>query len=197
MENLISITDYKLYKGISSTEQDASIASVIKYVSQQIKTYCNRTFVDHYTTSKALTEKFNGYLNSSVFLSEFPIKEIISAHISEDGGTTTTEIVENTDFFVKADIGEVTTGTGYPFTTYAPIQINSLIIVYTGGYLEIPDDLKLATLDLVHYYITEAYNSNKRLQSASVDTISFTKLGDSAFPPHIKRILDQYRSFSI
>jgi hypothetical protein len=48
MANLITLAEYKAYNGINSTTQDAEINVLIPKISQLIKTYCNRTFIDFY-----------------------------------------------------------------------------------------------------------------------------------------------------
>ena len=44
--------------GISSTNSDAEIDFLIPKVSDLVKTYCRRTFIDYYDESK--TEVFDG-----------------------------------------------------------------------------------------------------------------------------------------
>lgn len=195
MTDLVTLNELKTYKSITTFEQDNAYKALITQVSQLVKTYCNRTFIDNYASD--LTQKFDAVNNSSVFIDEFPINSVTSVSTTVDGGATLLALVEDTDYFVGNDIGEITTGTGSNFLYYATIPYNSLIVTYSGGFQDTPDDLKLVVLDLVYYYFTQSFNPNKRLQSASLDTVSFSKLGDTAFPPHIKRVLDLYRSIRV
>lgn len=195
MANLATLDEYKVYKAIVSDELNSQHEAILTHVSQLIKTYCDRTFIDNYTVD--LVDKFDATSNSSVFVSEFPIKDITSIETTVDSGITLVPLVEGTDYFLKKDIGQITTGDGTPFLDAAVPPFNSLIVTYTGGFSSTPEDLKLAAMDLVHYYVTSSFNPNKRLGSASIDTVSFSKLGDSAFPPHIKRVLDLYRSIRV
>ena len=200
MTDLVTLAEYKAYRNITTLDLDTKHNALIKYVSALAKSYCKRSFIDNYAAQNAIIEHFNAYNNTAVFINEFPINEVISVETSIDGGVTTEVLVENTDYFIDKELGKIYTGTIYPFltrTSWSNVDHNSLIVTYTGGYATTPDDLKLAIFDLVHYYDSEAYNPNKRLQSASVDTVSFSKLGDSAFPPHIKRVLDLYRSIDV
>ena len=194
MADLVTLQDYKDYKGITTTDQDVAYEALITQVSTLVKTYCDRTFVDNYSVDKI--ESYDGFDNSSIFLSEFPVVSITSVTTSTDGGVTVTPF---TDYYVDNDTGELTTGNGTMFiqNAYNSIPFKSLTITYMGGFLTIPDDLKLVVLDIVYYYHSSSFNPNKRLQSASVDTVSFSKLGDSSYPPHIKRVLDMYRSIKL
>jgi len=76
MANLIDLGDYKAYSNITSTTADAKLNTLIGHVSALIKTYCNRSFLDFYTTNKV--EYFNGGGHDFIYLTEIPIKEIVS-----------------------------------------------------------------------------------------------------------------------
>jgi hypothetical protein len=70
-------------------------------------------------------------------------------------------------------------------------SVNGYKVVYTAGYETLPEDLKLAVLDLVTYYLKNdaAIHSAKApgTNSVQIEYISTTNL-----PAHIKRVLDLY-----
>jgi len=76
MANLVDLGAYKSYSNISSTNHDAKLNTLISHVSALIKTYCNRSFLDYYSTNKV--EYFNGGGHDFIYLTEIPIKEIVS-----------------------------------------------------------------------------------------------------------------------
>lgn len=76
MANLIDLGEYKAYSNITSTTADAKLNTLIGHVSALVKTYCNRSFLDYYTTNKV--EYFNGGGHDFIYLTESPIKEIVS-----------------------------------------------------------------------------------------------------------------------
>jgi Phage gp6-like head-tail connector protein len=65
--NLVTLAEYKAYAGITSTNQDAEINSIIPKASQLVKSICRRTFIDYVNDSKE--EVFSGGWNK-LFLKE-------------------------------------------------------------------------------------------------------------------------------
>lgn len=180
---LITKAEYKAYAGKSSTNDDAIIDNLIPKVSSLVKTICRRAFIDYVNDSKI--EYFDGGVR--YFMpSEYPILNVSSLEYSIDYGNTYTSLTEFTDYTIGNSDGSIRCiGTGFP------LRINGYKLTYTAGYEVLPDDLKLAVLDLVTYYIKNdgAVHSNKTSSSSSVqiEYITTTNL-----PAHIKRILDQY-----
>jgi Phage gp6-like head-tail connector protein len=179
--DLVTLQEYKTYQGISSPNQDAQISSIITKASQLVKTYCKRNFVDYVDEQKV--EVFQG--GSSLLLQESPVINILSVEVSTDYGKTYTELAEYTDWILDRYVDQVVPTTSFG---YLP---NGYRVTYTAGYEEVPGDLKLATMDLVTYYMKNdgAIHSTKGPGSNSVqiEYISTTNL-----PAHIKRILDLY-----
>ena len=64
-------------------------------------------------------------------------------------------------------------------------------VTYDGGYSDVPNDLKVATMDYIKmlYKQTEA-NQRFGLQGESASQFN---LAASGWPPHVRRILDMYR----
>ena len=193
MADLITLDEYKLAEGLSDQKNDARIAIFIASASQMVKTYCARTFVDYFSTEK--TEVFNVEYDSDIIqLSECPIIAITSVEerqdYSSDYSTLTTAAFEyyldpNTDSILR------TTTTG---SKNWPIGPGAVKVVYTGGYSSIPEDLKLAVVDLVNYYYKKEYKPNKHIMSATItNSTSSSQWRNVGFPDHIKRVLDFYK----
>jgi hypothetical protein len=182
--NLITLQEYKSYVGITSTNQDVQINAIIPKVSQLVKTYCNRAFLDYVSEPK--TEVFKG--GTSYLLQEFPVLQILSLEYSNDYGNNYVELLEFTDWVFDNTTSEV-----FPIGQYSAFDTkpNSYRLTYFAGYETLPSDLKLAVLDLVTYYLRNdsAIHSTKAPGSNSVqiEYISTTNL-----PAHIKRVLDLY-----
>ena len=184
--NLITLAEFKAYKGINSTNQDDTINSIIPKVSAFVKTFCKRTFIDYVDDVKVETV---AAAPKSILLTEFPVVEVISVEESKDYGRSYIELAEYDNFIVDKQAGCVVS-TYNEFTTMP----NGYVVTYKGGYVEgLPEDLKLAVLDLVEYYIKNdsAVHSPKApgTNSVQIEYISTTSL-----PAHIKRVLDQYAS---
>ena len=69
-------------------------------------------------------------------------------------------------------------------------------VVYTAGYSAVPADLKLAVLDLVTYYLKDEHKQRQSIAGASIQNASSSSQRDNvAFPDHIKRVLDLYKTY--
>jgi len=191
MTNLVTIGDYKRYKGIRSEDNDPTISLLIAAVSDFVANYTGRNFLKYANTDKI--EYFNALANHYYMPEEFPLLSVSEVAVSTDGGVTFTTLVENTDYFVDTDNDMIISNTGYPNFVYATnIGFHSGKITYRAGYNTIPNDLKIAVLDLVHYYIKEEYTPSKSLQSANVQN-AVVLIEGSKLPPHVRRVLDNYR----
>lgn len=195
MAELISLDCYKEYKEINSTLRDGKLQSLITRVSGLIETYCNRHFTDYATTAKV--EWHDGKTNR-IFLEEFPVINVVSVKTSDDGGVTQTTLTEaaadKDGYFVDLEEGEVfTQQTSKYFIDAYDVSYRSVEVEYTAGYAQddLPADLELAVLDLVHYYETNENVPSKSLLGGTIDNAQ-PYLANS-FPPQIRRVLDLYR----
>ena len=180
--NLVTLQDYKTHTGITSTNQDAELNAIIPQVSELVKTYCRRTFVDFYNDIK--TEYFDGGFKK-ILLKETPIVQIVDVAESQDYGQNYTSLVQYVDWISRNDEIFSLSPQGFPE------KINGYKVDYYAGYEKVPEDLKLAVLDLIYYYMRSdsAVHSTK---SISPNTMQVEYITNTGFPAHIKRILDMY-----
>ena len=183
MADLITIQEYKAYVGINSTNHDAEINLLIPKVSKLVKTYCKRSFVDYFDEAK--TEVYDGG-TASIWLQETPVVQVVSVEQSVNYGQAYTKLVKFVDWVQS---GDEIKAIGYS-GIFEPL-INGYKVTYFGGYETVPDDLKLAVLDLLTYYRRNdaAIHSTKApgTNSVQIEYISTTTL-----PANIRRILDLY-----
>jgi hypothetical protein len=181
--DLITKTEYKAYVGINSTNQDTEIDFLIPKVSEFVKTYCRRSFIDFIDEVKS--EIFQGGFKQFL-LKETPVTQVLSVAYSQDFGKTYTNLVKFTDWVQIGDSIMSTSTVGF-----APV-INGYRVNYFAGYEDgVPADLKLAVLDLVTYYRKndQAIHSSKGPGSNSVQ---IEYISSTTIPAHIRRVLDQY-----
>lgn len=181
---LVTKSEFKTYVGLTSTSQDAIIDSLIPKVSELVKSICGRTFVDYVNDAK--TEYLLGgakFMN----VSEPPITAISSLEYSSDYGASYTTLTEYTDFVWNRRDDTIISLTGLDFDS----KPNAYRITYTGGYETLPPDLRLATLDLVNYYLRNdmAVHSTR---SQGSNTVQIEYVINTNLPAHIKRVLDLY-----
>jgi hypothetical protein len=185
-KDLVTKTEYKAYAGINSTTQDAEIDSLIPKVSELVKSYCRRTFIDHVDDVKI--EVFKGG-NKELLLSEFPVTQVVSVQVSTDYGQTYTKLTKFTDWVPDGDTVVSLDPAGVGFKEL----INGYKVTYFAGFDPIPEDLKLVTLDLISYYL----KNSSAVHSARVqqpNTMQVQYVTGSQFPSHIRRVLDMYKA---
>jgi hypothetical protein len=183
--DLVTLTEYKAYQSITNPTEDALNTSIITKASALVKTYCRRTFVDWVSTNKV--EIYNGG-DKYLYLQELPLVQLVSVEQSTDYGQTWTALTQYTDWIWNQQDERLVNITDYNEWLYLE---NGYRVTYKAGYASVPEDLKLAVMDLVTYYRRNdgAIHSTKGPGSNSVqiEYISTTNL-----PAHIKRVLDLY-----
>lgn len=182
-KNLVTKAEYKTYAGISSPNQDAEIDLLIPKVSQLVKTYCRTSFVDNVDDIK--TEVFKGG-DAHLYLKEYPVISIAAVEYSADYGQNYSELTEYTDWAFDSNNTAVVS-----IAATFPVAINGYRVSYTCGYETLPEDLKLAVMDLVTYYRKNdsAVHSNK---APGTSNVQIEYISTTTLPAHIRRILDQY-----
>jgi hypothetical protein len=182
--SLVTLTEYKNYVGITSPNQDTAIASIIPKVSELVKSLCRRTFKDYLDDSKI--EYFDG--GECFNLAEAPVVQIQSIEQSTDYGNNWTSLTEYTDWVFKKSSQQVVPVN--PLRYFEDL-INGYRITYTAGYEALPEDLKLAVLDLVTYYLKNdaAVHSTK---APGTNAVQIEYISTTNMPAHIKRVLDLY-----
>lgn len=190
---LLTLQEYKDYKNISSTTKDTELNKLITSVNTTIPSYCNRSFVDYYTTDKV--ELFDA-TQPEYYPKEFPIVSVTSLkYSSAEDGNYDNSLTEYTDFVIDNDASRILAVKTDYFTT-AITPTNSGEITYKAGYATYPEDLKSAAVHLVEYYLEEAYTPRKSLAGSSIDNVIIPDKS-AKLPSHIRRILEHYRAFVI
>lgn len=190
--SIITLTDYKAYKGITSTTDDNKRAAVIAAVNSYIISYCNRTFVDYFSTP---TIEYFDATDGELYPSEYPLQTVTSVEVSIDAGETyATTLAEYTDYVVDKTNSRIVALILDSFvSTYYPI--NAIKVTYTGGLAEIPPDLEMAATNLVDYYLEEQYTPSKAFAGVRVENIIGIDTG--RLPAHVRMVLDHYRSANL
>jgi hypothetical protein len=197
MADLITLEDYKEAKGLTKTDDDIKLTSLVASVSQLVKTYCANSFVDYYSSDKTDILSID-YATHIVQVSEAPIVSITSVSERANYGSDYTVLTEAAkEFFVDNDSDTLyrTSSTGFVNWPQGPGGVK---IIYKAGYSTLPLDLKLAVVDLITYYKDGEYKERRTLGSASIaNNPTSTQLRNVGFPDHIKRILDLHKHIQL
>lgn len=183
-KNLVTRAEYKAYAGITSPNQDAEIDLLIPKASQLVKSYCRTSFVDNVDDPKL--EQFSGNNYNRYYLKEYPVIQVLDVEASVDYGQTYTSLAEFTDWAYLPDLQAIQhLGAGWAD------RVNGYRVTYTCGYETVPEDLKLAVMDLITYYRrNDSAVHNSKVSSSGNVQIEYLKA--ASFPAHIRRILDLY-----
>lgn len=186
MADLITRQEYKAYVGINSENQDAIIDSLIPKVSELVKSYCGRKFVDYISESK--TEYFSGG-SSKYYFKEYPVVRVISFETSENYGQDYTDMQEYIDYAFDEEDQTLQSLSSSGFTK----KINGYKVSYFAGYEVLPEDLKLAVLDLMVFYMKSDAISHMQKTTAS-GSLQLEYMTSAQFPSHIARVLNLYKA---
>jgi hypothetical protein len=186
--DLVTRSEYKTYAGISSTTQDAEISALITKVSAFVKTFCRQSFLDYVDESKV--ETFNGGGFDTYYLKEYPIISVNSLEYSTNYGQSFTAAVLYTDWVYDPSAIAVRSLWPTGFTNY----INGYRVSYNCGYPDgVPEDLKLAVMDLITYYRKNDSAVHTHNNNVNPNTLQTTYISSSNLPAHIQRVLVQYQ----
>lgn len=184
--SLVTLSEYKAYAQITSTNQDAEISAIIPKVSQLVKTICRRSFVDYVDEFKE--EIYSGGKGNKLFLKEYPLLSVSSVEYSTDYGETYTDLEEYVDYIIDSEDGTIMAMGN--FITF-PKYINGYRISYYAGYEILPEDLKIAVMDLITYYIKNDASIHSP-KAPGTNSVQIEYVTTTALPSHIKRVLDLY-----
>jgi hypothetical protein len=194
MTNLVTLSEYKLQQGISSSKEDERTDSLITSVSQLVKTYCGNSFIDYYTNPyiEEFTLSYNTY---ALQLTESPIVNVSCVEIRDNYSSKYVMLDEmKQDYYVDHltdSVMRTHTGSGFK---YWPTGAGSVKVTYRAGFEACPEDLKLAVYDIITYYLKDEHKVRRSLSGATTENQgSSSQWANPGFPDHIKRILDLYK----
>lgn len=187
MNDLITLEYYKQVKQLKKADDDNKLGLIISGVSQLVKTYCGNTFNDYVDT--ALVESFSLDIGMPyIMLGESPLISVSSIDERTDV-TSDYSSLETSDYEIDTSSDLI-----YRVGQDWPSGINAVKVTYTAGYSEIPYDLKLAVVDMVHYYHKDEYKQMRTLGAASIQNVVASAVENlPGFPDHIRRVLDMHR----
>lgn len=187
MTDIITLPDYKSYKGLTKDTEDVSLSIIVSAVNNLIKAYLNRPI--GLADDENIVEYVNlDYGTNVIFPNNWPISEVVSITEIPYGYTYDSTVHfplnYNTEYTVAGDRIYKTNG----YWRQGPQAVR---LEYRAGFQDIPGDLRLAALELVDYY-----HKNEYMQSrvAGNTTITNVVTGNAELPPHVRVILDNYKN---
>ena len=196
MADLVTLAQYKEAEGISSSKDDLRFNSIVPSVRELVKTYCGNSFVDFYSSNK--TETFTIDWDTYVVqLTESPVNSVVSVQERETyGGSYDTLTTSDSEYYLESSTDSILRTNDSGRYQNWPKGVGSVKVVYTGGYSEVPADLKLAVFDLITYYYKDEHKQRQTIAGATLQNQgSSSQRMNVGFPDHIKRVLDLYKTY--
>ena len=196
MADLVTLAQYKEAEGISSSKDDLRFNTIIPSVSELVKTYCGISFVDFYSSNK--TETFTVDWDTYVVqLTESPVNSIVSVQERLTYGSAYDTLTTGAnEYYLESTTDSILRTNDSGRYQNWPKGVGAVKVVYTGGYSEVPADLKLAVFDLITYYYKDEHKQRQSIAGASLQNQgSSSQRMNVGFPDHIKRVLDLYKNF--
>jgi hypothetical protein len=179
----IVVADVKEELGIEGTDDDDFIINLINRVTDYIDRYCKRTFnADDYSD-----EMHSGDDTNYLLPRYWPINSIVRIqHRKTTLNTDSWSTIDSKYYHIEGHNKEVVFKTGI-FTQ----GVNNYRISYNGGYSTIPEDLKMACIQIVKKFFNDRKGSH--LKSESLGEYSYTRFDKDIKELGFDYLLDGYR----
>jgi hypothetical protein len=187
MADLITLNDYKTYKGIAKPDSDEKIQLLITAVSDLIKAYVGHGITDNWDT--ALVERYElPYDTTLLYLNVYPIREIVS--VEEVLGGYIGGLDSTIHYPVEFNTGYTFDNGSGTLTRIGGNWARTIEVTYKAGYATVPQQIKLAAIELISYYLNEEWKPARTMQGTSIAGPA-TEVG--GMPKHIIPLLDNYK----
>lgn len=188
MNEFITLQTYKDYKNLTKTDNDVKLGVIVNAVNSLIKAYLGRTVILDENTP--FEEYFSlDYETDVIFPKFWPIADIVSITEIPAGYSYDSTV----HFALEVDEEYMLDGEDriYKIGSCWAQGPRTIRLEYTAGYATLPDDIKLAAIELVDYFFKEQY-----LQARTTGNTTITNLvpNETTMPPHVKLILDNYKN---
>lgn len=203
--DLITLSYAKSVCGITGSDRDSFLASLISACSSAVCRYCGRQF-----RSQSFTEYYDGkgygdtdlYYGGSRFnwtltLRNFPIVELTQVTLWPYDAAQT-EVIPGTDFVVDSRLGEIRLRNDSAHTALFPPGFQTTKVEYVAGYDDVPDDVQLACALMVKNSLdVAATDLTKDAESIGPGGYSYQLRAGSfasmVTSPEVKELLNRYR----
>lgn len=164
MADLITLDDYKLFKGKSKTDDDDKITFLITSVSALIKAYCGHGIIDNWNTPIE-EEIYTPYDTTTIYLNAYPIREIVS--VDEVTSTRIAGLDSTIHYPAIFNVDYGFNNAGY-LSRIGSNWSRNIVVTYKAGYATTPPQIKLAAIELVSYYLNEEWKPTRTMQGTSM-----------------------------
>lgn len=198
MATLITVSEYKIYAGISTTAFDTRLTAIVASAAAMIRQVCGRSLTDGFETGSR-TERLDGDGMDEIRPTEWPVTTLTSVkYVSADNSetaydTSSYRIADDQRRIIRAygHISRFAVPSALDLRVYAdddagnwhmsprwPEGKDNIEVAYTGGFSTIPADLKMAMYLLVDQLFA-ASGKGGVLESESIGEYSYKRANAS------------------
>ena len=184
--DLTTLTKLKAHLGVTGTDDDTLLKTLIDQASELVEQHCGREFA-----KKSRTEYHDGKGLSSLILKVRPIESITSIHDDLDRDFETADLVDADDYTFYPDSGIVTYEEGKFQDGNRNVQV-----IYVAGYEDVPSDLELSCNMVAATIYNWAKQGREGIASENLGGASVTYEKELLSPP-VVAMLAKYRDVAI
>lgn len=161
---LVSLSEAETYLG-SLNNQSERITTLLQLAERRVKSFCGREFEKSTYTERVVFSDGIGWVNETPLLS-------INSITHRDGFTVSVREFSEDGFI------ELWEGTNSIYT-----------VNYEGGYEIVPDDIKLAVLRLMEYYLNQSEGVNSYSFEGTNVKFGTPENVETILVPYVRRLL--------
>lgn len=182
---IVGLDEYKGYAGVTVTTYDDRILGLLDAVSAQIETFTRRTWgeINTYTQYFDIDDEYV----QRVMVNHYPIVSVSSVVDDYDDNDESGTTIDRDDYNVNYDSGVIMLDEDEYFTM-GPKRVK---VVYTGGAVAIPEDVKLACKMQVKYLFDN--RDAQGVQSEKMGDYSVTYASTQGLLQPVMEILKLHR----
>jgi len=152
---LCSVSDAKLYLGITDSSSDSLLGALVDGASEAIENFCRRRFA-----TAQYTEYHDGGDSAILLLDHCPVQSVAEIRVDARHNFERAEPVDEDDYVVYPEEGLVVRIAGL-FSA----GTRNVRILYTAGYAQTPQDVKRVCVMLVASWFNRGRQRADGLQS--------------------------------
>jgi hypothetical protein len=188
--DLITTSEFKLFLDIQVSTWDTLIDSLVTSCSVWIENYCGGLRFKN--SGSDVTEYYDGETQDddrmSIFVKNIPIISVTSVASASGSysSPTWTNFDAANDYVVNRQTGQIS------FFSL-PEGKQNIRVIYQGGYSSVPEDLKLACLELV----ARTFNKRKSFGVSNESVGGASVTWEKELDVDLRKTLNRYRNYAI
>jgi len=182
---LVATSNVKLYTGITTTDYDYLIETLVPVIQADIVHYCNNSFINStmYCHTDLITFSSTGSIATNDTSCELTDYWMSGSVLSVSGS------IFNDNYFSVSTAASSYINTNESIVTESSATGKDIIITR----VEYPRDLPMIASRMIKYNISSQDDNNVASESLGDYSVSYVDIGANSYPSNIVKGLDKYR----